>query len=180
MWPFVLAQTFSAVLIAPFINSLFTFGEEFGWRGYLLPKLLPMGTTPAMLLMGVIWGVWHWPVILMGHNYGLSYPGAPFLGPLAMVWFTFVVGTFLAWVTIRGGSVWPAVIGHAAINGIAALGALFMSADANPIIGPMATGVVAALPWAALTLWLLVRGMKPTPPVEAAAHPPIAQPVAAD
>lgn len=171
LWPLVALQTLSALAIAPVINSLFTFGEEFGWRGYLLPRLLPMGTTRALLLIGVIWGVWHWPVILMGHNYGLNYPGAPWLGPLAMVWFTFVTGTFLAWVTIKGGSVWPAVIGHAAINGIAAIGVLFSSAEANPVIGPMATGVVAALPWALFALWVLWRRPRPAPATAAAADP---------
>ncbi|CAN5892381.1 hypothetical protein BH23ACT11_BH23ACT11_30020 [soil metagenome] len=58
----------SAVLFAPAINSLFTFGEEFGWRAYLLPRLMPMGGRRALILTGVIWGVWHWPIIAMGHN----------------------------------------------------------------------------------------------------------------
>ena len=74
-----------AVLAAPLINSFFTFGEEFGWRAYLQPKLMPLGFRKAMLLMGLIWGVWHWPLIAMGHNYGLDYFGAPWTGMLA--WF---------------------------------------------------------------------------------------------
>ena len=155
-WLIVVAQTVSALLIAPLINSLFTFGEEFGWRAYLQPKLMPLGMRKTMLLMGVIWGMWHWPVIAMGHNYGLEYPGAPWLGLLAMVWFTFVVGTFLGWITLKGGSVWPAVIGHAAINGIAGLGALFVQGQPNPLLGPLPVGIVASIPWALVTLWIMV------------------------
>ena len=91
-----------AVLLAPLLNALAVFGEEFGWRAYLQPKLMPLGARKTMLIMGVIWGVWHWPVIAMGYNYGVDYPGYPWLGPLAMVWFTMMVGTVLGWSVLRG------------------------------------------------------------------------------
>jgi uncharacterized protein len=156
LWMFVLLQTVGAMLISPLVNSLFTFGEEFGWRGYLQPMLLPLGVRKAMIWMGVIWGVWHWPVILMGHNYGLEYPGAPFLGPLAMVWFTFVVGVFLGWATLRGGSVWPAVIGHAAVNGIAAIALLMITGTPNPLLGPAPTGLIGSIGFSLVALWLML------------------------
>ena len=103
----IVLVTLQAMIMAPIINSFFTFGEEFGWRAYLQPKLMPLGWRKAMLWMGLIWGVWHWPIILMGHNYGFDYPGAPWAGPLAMVWFTFVLGIFLGWVTIKGAACGP-------------------------------------------------------------------------
>lgn len=155
-WFVAIVQTLQGVLIAPLINGIFTFGEEFGWRAYLLPKLLPLGPRRAVLVLGVIWGVWHWPVIAMGHNYGLAYPGFPWLGMLAMVWFTLVTGIFLGWVTLRSGSVWAAVIGHAAINGISALGALFVAGELNPLTGPLPTGLVGSAGWTALALILLL------------------------
>ena len=154
---FVALQVVQAILLSPIVNSLFTFGEEFGWRGYLLPKLLPLGERQAILLVGVIWGVWHWPIIAMGYNYGTGYPGEPWLGLLAMVWFTLVAGVFLAWVTLRGGSVWPAVLGHSAINGIAGLGLLFIASDPQTLLGPAPTGVVASIPWTILAVWLLAN-----------------------
>lgn len=157
LWTIVVTQTLMAVLIAPLINGLFTFGEEFGWRAYLQQKLLPLGGRAAVLLLGVIWGIWHWPAIAMGHNYGLDYTGFPWLGMLMMVVFTTAAGTFLAWVTLRSGSVWPAVIGHAAINGIAALPALFVQGEPNPLIGPLATGLVGAAGWIIIALVLLSR-----------------------
>ncbi len=162
-WAAVAAQVLQAVLIAPVINGLFTFGEEFGWRGYLQPKLAPLGGQQTMLLMGVIWGVWHWPVIAMGHNYGFGYPGAPWTGMLAMVWFTFVTGTFLGWATWRAGSVWPAVIGHAAINGIAGLGLNFLQGQPNLLIGPMPTGLLASLGWTVVAFWIFMsdRALRP-------------------
>jgi hypothetical protein len=107
-----------------------------------------------MVWMGVIWGVWHWPVIALGYNYGLDYPGAPWLGMLAFVWFTFTVGTIIGWVTLRGGSVWPAVIAHGALNGIANLPSLFVTGAPNPLLGPLALGLVAGLPITAVGIWL--------------------------
>ncbi|MBN1976405.1 MAG: CPBP family intramembrane metalloprotease [Anaerolineae bacterium] len=160
-WAIVIVQTATGVLAAPLVNSLFTFGEEFGWRAYLQPKLMGLGRRKALLLTGVIWGVWHWPVTAMGHNYGLAYPGFPWLGMLAMVWFTSVIGAFLGWVTLRSGSVWPAVIGHAAINGISGLGMLFVQGTPNPLIGPPPVGLIGSGAWALTAAWILLK-LKPS------------------
>lgn len=160
VWILVLIQMGVGILIAPLINSLFTFGEEFGWRAYLQPKLMALGFRKAMLLMGLIWGVWHWPVIAMGHNYGFGYWGAPWTGFLAMTWFTLTLGIVLGWLTVRGQSVWPAVIGHAAINGIAAAGVVFLQPEAqvNTLLGPAPVGILAGIPVTLLAAYLLWRG----------------------
>ncbi len=152
----VAIQIVQGVLIAPLVNGLFTFGEEFGWRAYLQPRLMALGGRRAMALMGLIWGVWHWPVIAMGHNYGLDYVGAPWLGMLAMTWFTLVLGTFLGWLALRGGSVWPAVIGHAAINGIGGVGILFAQGQPNPLLGPMPMGLIGSAAWTLVALWIFL------------------------
>lgn len=166
LWLIALAQVAQGLLIAPLINGLFTFGEEFGWRAYLQPKLLPLGERRAILILGLIWGVWHWPIILMGHNYGLVYPGAPWLGPLAMVWFTIILSIFLGWVTLRSGSVWPAVIGHAAVNGMAGLGAIFVQGAPNSVLGPLPSGLIGGLGFTLLALWLFFRLRRTTIPLE--------------
>lgn len=147
-WVVVVAQLFQAMLIAPLINGLFTFGEEFGWRAYLQPKLMPLGGRRATLLVGVIWGLWHAPIIAMGHNYSFGYPGAPWSGILLFVWIAVLFAALLGWVTVRGGSVWPAVIGHGAINGIAGLGVLFVRGQPNPLLGPLPVGVLGSLGFA--------------------------------
>jgi len=56
----------SSLFIGPTINGIFGFGEELGWRGYLLPKLMPLGKARAYLILGVIWGLWHTPLVLLG------------------------------------------------------------------------------------------------------------------
>ncbi len=160
---FIAIQILQAVIISPIVNGVFTFGEEFGWRAYLLQKLLPLGWRKAMLAMGAIWGIWHWPIIFMGYEYGFKYPGTPWLGPLLFIWITFSFGTILAWVALRGGSVWPAVIGHAGINGIAGLAALAVIGQPNPILGPLPVGIIGSLGYAAAAVIFFL-----IPPVKAA------------
>jgi len=69
------------LIITPFVNGVFGFGEELGWRGYLLPKLMVLGKVKAYLLVGIVWGLWHLPLILVR----FTYPGQPFLGTLAFI-----------------------------------------------------------------------------------------------
>lgn len=157
LWTMLLANVLQAIVIAPLVNGFFTFGEEFGWRGYLLPKLLPLGERKAVLYSGVIWGVWHAPIIAMGHNYGFGYFGAPVTGILMMIVFCVAMGTFLSWATLRAGSVWPAVIGHGAINGIAAMGVLMLAGEPNPLLGPAPTGIIVMVPWLVLAGFLYSR-----------------------
>ncbi len=161
-WTYVLISIAQAVVLAPVLNAVSCFGEEFGWRAYLLPKLLPMGAKKAVLVSGLIWGVWHAPVIALGHNYGTAYPGYPWLGILAMVWFTVIIGILFSWLTLKEGSVWPAVIGHAALNGIAAIGLVAVQGRPNPLLGPAPTGLVGGLFFTALAiaLWLAPRAFE--------------------
>jgi membrane protease YdiL (CAAX protease family) len=147
----LIVQMAQGLIFAPIINSLFTFGEEFGWRGYLLQKLLPMGSKKAVLLLGVIWGIWHAPVIAMGHNYGFSYPLFPWAGILIMVWFTTLIGIFLAWVTLRSNTVWPAVLAHAVINGVTGFSILLTKGEPSTLIGPLSTGILGGLGWLAVS-----------------------------
>jgi membrane protease YdiL (CAAX protease family) len=154
---FLAVQIVQALVAAPLLNSVATFGEEFGWRGYLLPKLAPLGWRRALLAHGAVWGVWHWPVTAMGYNYGLDYTGAPWLGLAAMTVATVGLGVFLGWVTLRSGSVFPAVVGHAMINGGAGLATLFATAVPNPVFGPTPVGLVGVGPWLAVAAVLFVR-----------------------
>lgn len=155
-WVMVAIQTLQAMLIAPILNAIPTFGEEFGWRGYLQPKLMALGARKGILLTGLIWGVWHSPIILMGHNYGKSYFGAPYLGPLAMVWFTLSLSVIFGWMTIKAKNVWPAVIAHGAGNGIAAIGILFSKGNPDPLLGPTPVGVIGGLGLTITALIILI------------------------
>ncbi len=155
----VAIQLVQGILLSPFLNLIPIFGEEFGWRAYLLPKLLPLGERKAYLLSGLIWGLWHAPVIAMGYNYGFDYPGAPWSGVLMFIWVCFVMGTFFGWATLRAKSVWPAVIGHAVLNGTASAVVLFTLEGANPLLGPSVVGIIGALGFTLITIWIFLRGI---------------------
>jgi membrane protease YdiL (CAAX protease family) len=115
-----------------------------------------LGVKKALIISGIIWGVWHWPVIAMGYNYGSGYFGAPWLGMLMMVWVTMAWGVLIGWLTLRGKSVWPAVIAHGALNGFAAISTLVTRGSPSPLVGPLPTGVIASLPFVAAALWVLL------------------------
>ncbi|MCR5418649.1 MAG: CPBP family intramembrane metalloprotease [Lachnospiraceae bacterium] len=104
-------------LITGVIGSFAAFGEEGGWRGYMMPKLFGvMGRIPALLTGGIIWGLWHAPLTCIGHNFGTDYPGFPYVGIVQMCIFCTLVGVMLTILTEKSGSVWPAAFMHAIGN----------------------------------------------------------------
>ncbi|MEG2786357.1 MAG: CPBP family intramembrane glutamic endopeptidase [Romboutsia sp.] len=140
----LIVQIITSIFIAPVVNFIPCLGEELGWRGYLLPNLSKKySLVKATLITGVIWGIWHAPMIAMGHNYGLRYITAPWGGIFAMTIFCVCLGSLFSYVTIKTKSCIPAVIGHAMINGFSAVGIMFISIDnPNPFIGPMPIGII--------------------------------------
>lgn len=137
-----------ALVFSPFINGVFGFGEELGWRGYLLPKLMALGKVRAYLLVGIIWGLWHLPLILIG----FTYPGQPLLGALAFIALTTTFGIYLNELTLRYRSSILAGWVHGVFNsqklGVWTL--LFPSV--NPLLGGFG-GIVGIAVWLSLGLW---------------------------
>lgn len=140
----IASQVLSALLLGPLLNCFTCFGEEWGWRGYLLPKLKEkFGILPTLLISGIIWGVWHAPITMLGHNYGTGYPGFPVTGILAMCCFCTVMGIIFSYITLKTGSCLPAVLAHGSLNGFAAAPVLFSDGtNINPFIGPAPTGII--------------------------------------
>ncbi|ASU85334.1 CPBP family intramembrane metalloprotease domain-containing protein [Nocardiopsis gilva YIM 90087] len=134
-------------LVGVLLSLPMMFGEEWGWRGYLLPALVPMGVVPAAVAHGVVWGVWHAPIILLGYNFGRP----DLIGLGAMTALSVLLGAVLAWLRLASGSLWPAVIAHGAFNNSTAIVVVFSDADAG-------LGTSSTLPsavWAAIGACLL-------------------------
>jgi len=90
------------------------FGEEYGWRGYLLPRLLPLGEIRASLVLGLIWTFWHLPLLVAG----LNYPGQGLFLVILVFTFSVVLVTFpFTWLYVAsGGSVLIAALLHSTFN----------------------------------------------------------------
>jgi len=140
---FLVLLQFLSLTIAPFVNAPFAFGEEWGWRGFLLPKLLPLGQWPALIFSGAMWGFWHAPVVLLGFD----YPQHRELGVILMVAFCVIIGILIGWLRLASGSIWPCVVAHGTLNGCA--GVPYMLADAKSSFD---TAQVTILGW---TGWIL-------------------------
>ena len=161
-WLGLLILFIQTMLVAMLINAVASMGEEFGWRAYLLQKLMvlfagPHGDPEAMtgarraaLLVGVIWGVWHYPLFFLGSS--LTFPFV-----LIYLVYTCSASVLLSWVTLRSGSVWPASIGHGMLNGTSVFPTLMANATANPLLGPGPTGLVGMLGYVILALALLIN-----------------------
>lgn len=155
----IIVQLVASIFIAPILNFVTCLGEELGWRGYLLPRLCEKYTqTKAIIISNIIWGIWHAPMIAMGHNYGLGYLGAPWTGILAMVVFCIATGSLLSYVALKTKSSIPAAIGHGMINGFGAIGIMFSSAtNINPFIGPMPIGIIGGIGFIVVGIICLIK-----------------------
>ncbi|MEA4926194.1 MAG: CPBP family intramembrane glutamic endopeptidase [Syntrophomonadaceae bacterium] len=154
----LLISILEIIIIGPVINIIPTLGEELGWRGYLLPKLRRLlSDRAALVVTGILWGLWHTPVIVMGHNYGTGYLGYPWLGILAMIVFCVGLGVIEGYASIKLESVIPAAMIHSAVNAGAGLPILMAKDGYNAILGPAITGFIGGLPFIVLAVVLLMK-----------------------
>lgn len=140
----------SLTLVA-FLSLFSAAGEEIGWRGYLLPRLVEAEVPRPLLLSGIVWAVWHLPLILSG-----QYAAGPSraLSAVGFVLTVVGIGFVLGWMRLSTGSVWPAVVLHAVWNAV--IQGTFDASTKGPSIWVGEAGIlVAALALAAA--WLLAR-----------------------
>ena len=147
----VLIQIIQALLLGPLINVIFTMGEELGWRGFLLPRLLPLGQWKALLVSGLIWGIWHAPAIAQGHN----YPDHPILGILLMTVFCILIGIIIGWMYLNTRSPWVAALAHGSLNAWAGLPYLFLKPSFDTVLGGTLTSIPGFVVMGLFMVWLV-------------------------
>jgi membrane protease YdiL (CAAX protease family) len=167
LWVVVAAQVAIGLTVGPLFNTLFAVGEEIGWRGFLLPRLLQtgLGQWPALVLSGAIWGLWHAPVIARGHN----YPEHPYIGVLLMTIFCTLLGVIFGWLRLASDSVWVPALAHGSLNAIAGVPFLLLTRF-DTAIGGMLTSVMGWIPTAAFIGWLSWSGRLPVGKGDAVAN----------
>ena len=122
-----------------------------------------------MLITGLVWGLWHTPVILLGYNFARpDITGVAFMVGGCVVW-----GVLLGWLRLRSASLWPAVLAHGSLNAVGGLIFVFIAAGETPdlaVVGPLglvAWGIVAVIVVA------IVAARQFRPGAVAPAHPKV-------
>ncbi len=120
---------------------------------YLLPRLSPLGGVQAAIITGIVWGLWHAPIIILN---GYNYPGHPWLGVVMMVIATVALSMIFAWLRFRSDSIWPSMLAHAAINVQAGFAILLLSRADSLLRAPVE--LVGLIPMIAFAIWLAATG----------------------
>ena len=158
---YALGSCIAAVTYAPLINMGFAVGEEAGWRGVMYPVLRRRyGTVKGRIIGGVIWGIWHWPIMLLaGYEYGMRYWGAPVTGPLLFCVIAFAMGVLLDALYEKTDCIWIPALCHGAINAFAGVPTLVMNPAYGEwlLLGPLMIGLIGGLPMILLAAVLCGR-----------------------
>jgi uncharacterized protein len=138
-------------------SSVVGFGEEVGFRGYLLPQLASLGRGRALLLSGLLHAIWHLPILLLTpyyHDAGNLLIVVPlFLATLTLA------GVFYGYLRLTTESVWPATLAHGAFNSFWSTFTAF-TVTASPLALEYLAGETGVLPLtatAAVAGWCAYR-----------------------
>ncbi|ELY55127.1 CPBP family intramembrane glutamic endopeptidase [Natronolimnohabitans innermongolicus] len=152
-WPLnLLVAIVAAVAIGATFNAVFAFGEEFGWRGVLLTALAPLGFWGASAVIGVLWGLWHAPIILEGYN----YPSYPVLGVAVMTAACLAMSPVYTYVAVAARSVVAPAIFHGTFNAFAATMIVFAQGGSELVVNPV--GAIGILVFGLAAAAIAVRG----------------------
>jgi membrane protease YdiL (CAAX protease family) len=153
----------TVIVLAPTVGMILAFlsglGEEIGWRGYLHSKLLDLTPTKRYIVTGVIWSIWHWPLIIFGDYATSDYPALNvLLFSIVIISFSFLVG----WLRDNSKSSIPAALAHGSHNmwilGIAPV--FFHAGPLVPYFGGE-SGVFCALIYFAMARYIVVKALNP-------------------
>ena len=129
----LISVVFGGLLAGITVNAIATFGEEFGWRNYLVGALRELKFLKAALFIGIVWGIWHFPLILMGHN----YPNEPQWGVLLMVGMCILLGVIELYFVLKSKSMVVAAILHGTINAVSGM-TIYFTLGGNDFLNGMA------------------------------------------
>lgn len=138
------------------INAVAGFGEELGWRGFLQKELSPIGFWKSSILIGFIWGVWHFPLIIQGHN----YPVHPFIGVFMMIAWCMLLAPIFSYIRIKSKSVIVVSILHGTLNATAGLAIIIIKGGNDLTTG--VTGLPGFIILAIVNLFIFLLDHSPS------------------
>lgn len=145
---------FFALLATPVL-----FGEEFGWRGYLQLRLFPRSPTLAAISTGIIWGLWHLPIILAGYEFG----GDPVVATAAFCFTTVLISIIFGWLREKSGSIWVTSLAHSATNTIGGSLSVLWFADHSKSLMLNYGGVLSWVPLGLFCIWIIASRTRAVP-----------------
>jgi len=148
--PMLLVSALAGSLI---VTPLF-FGEEFGWRGYLQLRVANGRPLFAAVVTGLIWGVYHYPVILVGYEGFENALSGMIVFPITTVLLSIMFG----WLRARTGSVWVTCLAHSATNGVGGALLAYLYLGGGSFLLTSYVGVLGWIPLGFFCLGLLVTG----------------------
>ena len=149
-----------SILAGLTVNAIAAFGEEYFWRGFLLKRFKKSGWIKSSLIIGSIWGLWHAPLILQGHN----YPQHPVAGVFMMIIWCILLSFPLIYFTTKTKSVFTAAWFHGILNASAGFGLLWISNASDLLVG--VTGLSGFIALSILNLILFFIDKKSSQPVD--------------
>ncbi|MEH2072422.1 MAG: CPBP family intramembrane glutamic endopeptidase [Nostoc sp.] len=129
--PLIWISLIQSLIAGATINAVAAFGEELGWRGLLQKELNFLGFWKSSVIIGLIWGIWHAPLIIQGHN----YPQHPLLGVLMMTIFTLLLSPIFSYIRLKSQSVIATSILHGTLNATAGLSILAIKGGNDLTVG---------------------------------------------
>lgn len=150
-YPAALVVFFGITVVGvPLTGLAAVFGEEYGWRGFLQKELTALGRRRGVFLTGLIWGIWHFPVILGGiHTYPPDAAGLM----LGAVFFT-LAGCVFGYAAIKTGSIWVAAFMHGVMNSVYAFGLQYLARPDDKLLS-FGLGAGGLICLAAIVLWIM-------------------------
>lgn len=135
------------------VNAVAGFGEEAGWRGLLQRELGHLGFWRSSFVIGAVWGIWHFPLILKGWN----YPDHPVLGVAMMTAWTILLAPLFSFVRLRTGSVIGAAILHGTLNGVAGAAIMLVRGGSDLTVGMTGLAGFVVLAFVNIAIYLCNR-----------------------
>lgn len=134
---------FGALMAGLTVNAIFAMAEEIMWRGYLAQAFAGRPFCKKYVTIGVLWGLWHIPLIALGYNYGTAnaLPGS-----VLFIGFCVVMSLVLGFVVERTRSVWLAAVLHGTFNGFSQV-MLLLVVGGSSLLASSAVGVVSLVAW---------------------------------
>lgn len=152
-WLLLCVLPVSAIFATPLL-----FGEEFGWRGYLQLRLFPDWPVLSAVVTGVIWGVWHYPLLLRGYN----FPDHRLAGIMVFTVSTVFISIIFGWLFQKTGSIWASSLAHSATNVIGGQLTVLLFGGGASFVLVAYVGILGLVPLGALSAWIVATGqLKP-------------------